>query len=164
MASSLRDIMYTFFEEIINNGRLELIDDLMTEDFTNTRTALDSAATLAAGAANAPLRREGSSGRDGFRKGLTMIRTAFPDYRNDIEELVIEGDRVAGSWLATGTHQGEFLGIAATGRKLHMAEAGIMTFRDGRMATFWGIGDELGVLDGFGTITFDPKGATNIGP
>jgi predicted ester cyclase len=153
-----RELIYTFFEEVINKGRLELLDDLMVEDFVNTRTAFDSAARLAAEHSPVALRREGSSGRDGFRAGIVFIRTVFEDYHNDLDELVVDGDRAAGSWTARGLHVGSFLGIPATGQRLEMAEAGVMTVRDGKLASFWGIGDELGVLNRFGAVTFHPEG------
>lgn len=154
-----RDVIYTFFEEIINKGRLDLVDELMTEDFVNTRTAFDTAAGLAAAHGPSSLKREGASGRDGFRQGLTLIRTCFADYRNALDELVVEGDRAAGTWWARGTHVETFLGIPATGKRLEMAESGYMTVRDGKLASFWGIGDELGVLKALGAVDFHAEGA-----
>ena len=55
-------------------------------------------------------------GLDGYKQTVTMFRTAFPDLNLTIDDQIGEGDKVAVLWTAHGTHKGELMGIAPTGR------------------------------------------------
>src|SRR5262245_50460089 len=57
-------------------------------------------------------------GREGVKQVFRTLRSAFPDFEQEILELISEGDRVAIRSMLRGTHQGEFLGVAATGRRV----------------------------------------------
>ena len=76
--------------------------------------------------------QQGDLDRDGFRDFVTMWRAAFPDVHCQVGDLVAEGDRVAWSVRALGTHAGEFLGIPPTGRRVDFASLNIGEFREGR--------------------------------
>jgi predicted ester cyclase len=56
-----------------------------------------------------------AAGRDGFKQWLAQARSAFPDLSANVEDVVVEGDRVAGRVTYRGTHSGAFVGVAATG-------------------------------------------------
>src|SRR5215213_4873761 len=101
------------FDEIINEGRLELIDELFDPGFTSET-------------------QQGTLDREGFREFVVGWRAGFSDLRCDVGDLVAEGDRVAWSVRATGTHSGEFLGIPATGRPVDFESLNIGEFREGR--------------------------------
>src|SRR5579862_10032533 len=61
-------------------------------------------------------------GPDVWRQGANVIRLGFPDLHARIDDLVAEGDRVAVRLTFRGTHQGEFLGVPATGRTVSRSE------------------------------------------
>jgi predicted ester cyclase len=71
------------------------------------------------------------------------FRSAFPDWREDIVELVAEGNTVAGRFRCSGTHLGEFLGEAPTGRRMEVDEVFFMRSEDGKFVDFWALEDSL---------------------
>jgi predicted ester cyclase len=72
------------------------------------------------------------------------FRSAFPDWHEEIVELVAEGSTVAGRFRCSGTHLGKFLGEAPTGRRMEVEEVFFLRERDGRFVDFWGLEDSLG--------------------
>ena len=90
-----------FVEEIINKGNMAVAPELVAEDFVE----LD------------PFPGQ-QQGREGLIDIIAMIRTAFPDLEWTIEEQVAEGDKVAVYFVWRGTHQGAFLGIPPTGKRV----------------------------------------------
>ena len=75
---------------------------------------------------------QGTLDRDGFKQYVLGWREGFPDIHCDVDDLIEEGDRVAWSVRAKGTHQGDFMGIPATGRTIDFDSLNIGEFRDGR--------------------------------
>jgi predicted ester cyclase len=68
----------------------------------------------------------------------------FPDWHEEIVELVAEGDTVAGRFRCSGTHLGEFLGEAPTGRRMEVEEVFFLRTEDGTFVDFWALEDSLG--------------------
>jgi predicted ester cyclase len=66
------------------------------------------------------------------------FRSAFPDWREEIAELVAEGNTVAGRFRCSGTHLGEFLGEAPTGKRMEVEEVFFLRVQDGKFVQFWG--------------------------
>ena len=75
------------------------------------------------------------------------LTTAFPDLRTDIEDLIAERDRVAARLTFRGTHQGEFRGIAATGRAVHFTAIRVYRIADSKIVESWANQDALGLLN-----------------
>ncbi len=69
------------------------------------------------------------------------FRSAFPDWREEIIELVAEEDRVAGRFRCYGTHRGEFSGMPPTGRRQEVDEVFFLRVEDGRFVDFWALED-----------------------
>src|SRR5215216_1369936 len=92
--------VHRWFEQVWNQGNLDAIDQMMAPD-----AAMHG---LGEGA--------GVNGAEAFKAFATRLRSAFPDIRVTVIETIEEGDMIAGRWTATMTHQGDDLGIAATGR------------------------------------------------
>jgi predicted ester cyclase len=72
------------------------------------------------------------------------FRAAFPDWREEVVQLVAEGDAVAGRFRCSGTHLGEFLGEAPTGKRMDVQEVFFLRAEGGRFVDFWGLEDSLG--------------------
>jgi steroid delta-isomerase-like uncharacterized protein len=85
------------------------------------------------------------AGRKGFINDMGTVQRAFPDFHNRIEELIAENDRVATRLTFTGTHQGEVLGIAPTGRQVSYAGVALFRISEGRVIEGWVMGDVLGL-------------------
>jgi predicted ester cyclase len=84
------------------------------------------------------------------------FRSAFPDWHEEIVELVAEGDTVAGRFRCSGTHRGKFLGEAPTGKRMEVDEVFFLRVEDGKFVDFWGLEDSLGRLRQLGLIS-SPK-------
>jgi len=102
------------FAEVINLGKLDLIDELFDPDFETVTP-------------------QGALDREGFAGYVQAWRAGFPDVRCDVEDLTAEDDRVAWAIRATGTHTGDFMGIPATGRTVDFDSLNLATFRNGRL-------------------------------
>jgi len=97
------------------------------------------------------------SGHEGARQLITILKTAFPDFRTEIVATVAEGDLVAARLIHTGTHGGEFMGIPPTGRQVIVTATGIFRVVAGRLVENRVIFDALGMLHQLGVI---PEPAT----
>ena len=82
---------------------------------------------------------EDMRGREAIADFVTALREAFPDLQVEIEVLVTEGDRVA--WLRTsrGTHEGDFMGVPASGRQIVWQDMVVTRYEDGMIAEEWGV-------------------------
>lgn len=80
------------------------------------------------------------------------FRSAFPDWHEEIVELVAEGDKVAGRFRCSGTHLGEFLGEAPTGKSMEVVEVFFLRAKGGRFVDFWGLEDSLGRMRQLGLL------------
>jgi steroid delta-isomerase-like uncharacterized protein len=96
----------------------------------------------------------GPMDRESFKQFIAMYMQAFPDIRFDIEgDIIAEGDYVAWRDVVTGTHQGEFMGIPATGNQIRVAGIHIGQIdENGRAKTHWGGLDNLGMLVQLGVV------------
>ncbi len=70
----------------------------------------------------------------------------MPDLSVAIEASLVDGDMAAASFVYTGTHQGDYFGVPATGKRLRFTSCDIFRMRDGKIAEHWGMGDIAGVL------------------
>ena len=80
------------------------------------------------------------------------FRSAFPDWREEVVQLVAEGDTVAGRFRCSGTHLGEFLGQAPTGKRMDVQEVFFLRAEGGRFVEFWGLEDSLGRMRQLGLL------------
>lgn len=80
------------------------------------------------------------------------FRAAFPDWREEIVELVAEGDTVAGRFRCSGTHLGEFLGERPTGRRMKVEEVFLLRAEDGKFVDFWALEDSMGRMRQLGLL------------
>jgi predicted ester cyclase len=80
------------------------------------------------------------------------FRSAFPDWHEDIVELVAEENTVAGRFRCSGTHLGEFLGEAPTGKRMEVEEVFFLRAENGKFADFWALEDSLGRMRQLGLL------------
>jgi len=81
------------------------------------------------------------NGIEEFRQYVNRIRAAFPDFHNEIEEMVAEGEKVAARLTYTGTHRGELFGIAGRGARICYRGLAIFRFEKGKIADGFVIGE-----------------------
>jgi len=141
MASSavqqdLRALLQRFIDDVINAQDLDrALVEIVAEDFVELN----------------PLPGQGP-GRSGLADVLAMMFTGFPDLRWTLHDTIVEGDRVMGFSTWTGTHQGEFMGIGATGRTVTIQAWTIDRFRDGIFVESRIIMDVAGLLGQLGVL------------
>ncbi|GIF47774.1 hypothetical protein Afe04nite_23130 [Asanoa ferruginea] len=88
----------------------------------------------------------GVGGQEAMKRVWTVLLRAFPDVHVSTEDVIVEGDKVVYRQTVTGTHQGEYRGIPATGRHVEYDEIFIVRFADGRIVEIWGVVDVLAQL------------------
>lgn len=86
---------------------------------------------------------EPRNGHDGIRRAIERLRTGFPDWCEHIDDMVIDGDKVAVRYHSTATHLGPFGTRPPTGRKLVVDELSICRIEKGRVAEQWCLNDDL---------------------
>jgi steroid delta-isomerase-like uncharacterized protein len=86
-----------------------------------------------------------TTGRDGWRTYRDAVRQAAPDFRNDLIELVCEGDRAAARLVCSGHHRGQLLGLPGSGRPFRYDVTAFFRCRNGRLAEAWVLGDLEGL-------------------
>jgi steroid delta-isomerase-like uncharacterized protein len=118
-------VLRRFYREFWSEGRHEVIDELLSDDYVDHQPLPGS-----------------PSGKSGFAALLTTWRTGFPDMQEEVQDLIAEGDKVVGRFTMSGTHTGEFLGLAPTGRRVSMTGIDVVRIRDGRIVEFW-YGEQL---------------------
>jgi predicted ester cyclase len=82
-------------------------------------------------------------GIDGAKHSITSHRKIFPDWKEEIVDMVSEGDKVVTRYRSTGTQLGAFEGLDATGIKVTIYETSIYRIADGKIAEQWGFPDAL---------------------
>jgi predicted ester cyclase len=115
--------------EIINQGKLELIDELYAPEYIDRTPQPGLAPT-----------------RDGFKQFVTSLRTAFPDIRYTIEDSIECGDRFVHRVTAKGTMTGEFAGMPPTGKHATWTEIHIVRVVNEHIVEHWGLTQELAML------------------
>ena len=121
--------------EAWNTGNLDALDDLVAADLIHH--------DLPPGMA---------PGLEGFKQIISMHRKAFPDVRVTIEDILAEGDRVMNRWTVSGTHHGEYMGIAPTGKQVTLKGMSIHRIEGGKIAEQWHEMDMLGLLQQMGVV------------
>ena len=91
--------------------------------------------------------------KEGVKQMFRMYRAAFPDLRLHAEDVLVSGDKVVARARATGTHQGDFMGMPATGRRVDIQLIDIIRFgEDGLALEHWGVLDALAMMQQLGAI------------
>jgi predicted ester cyclase len=83
---------------------------------------------------------------------FVMLHSGFPGFQSTIEDLLSEGDKVVLRFTFRGTHQGEFMGIAPTGKQVTMSGINILRIADGKIVEMWNQEDVLGMMRQIGAI------------
>ncbi len=127
-------------DELINNKNYDVIDELFAPDFVEHEEIPGI-----------------ELGREGLRQAFQMFHIAFPDLQVAIQDILADGDKVVAREQWTGTHQGEFMGIPATGKQVAFNVVDIIRLAEGRLVEHWAVTDMLTLLTQLGAIP-EPDG------
>jgi steroid delta-isomerase-like uncharacterized protein len=95
--------------------------------------------------------------KEGVKDIFRMYFAAFPDLQFDVQDVLSDGDKVVARTRCSGTNQGEFMGMPATGKRFEVEEIDIVRFgEDGLAHEHWGVFDAMGMMQQLGAI---PTGA-----
>ena len=95
--------------------------------------------------------------KEGVKQFFRMYRAAFPDLRMEPQDILVSGDKVVARVRGTGTHQGEFMGMPATGKSVDVQLIDIIRFGDDGLAhEHWGVFDALKMMQQLGAIPEGP--------
>lgn len=136
-----KEIVRRYYEDAFNEGRTDLLEDLIAEDVVNHDPVSD-----------ATLTPEEARGFEGFVRHVEAAREAFPDATVTIEDVVAEGDEVLVRFTFEGTHEGRFVGIEPTGNRVRGTNMVLMRLEDGRIVERWEESDSLDLLQQLGVL------------
>lgn len=124
------------FEEMWNKGNLSAIEKVYSHDYVGHDPALP----------------EPIKGIEGAKQYVTMFRSAFPDAHVTFEDQLAEGDRVVTRYTGTGTHKGDLMGIAPTGKHVSVSGVVIDRISGNKIVEEWILDDNLGMLRQLGVV------------
>jgi steroid delta-isomerase-like uncharacterized protein len=132
-----KELVHRMNEEVWNKGNLELMDEMFSTDFVR-HFLPDGSAT---------------KGLDELREHIRNHHKAFPDWKEEIKQIVAEGDFVAIHFTSTGTNTGSFRGNPPTRKQIHINEMSTFRIVDGKIVEQWLLPDLLSLNQQLGLIS-----------
>ena len=139
--SANKEIVRRLIDGVWRDRNLALVDELVAQDYVG----------------HDPTQPAPIQGREGFKQFVGMYQSAFQDAAITIDDQVAEGDNVVTRWTGRGTHTGELMGIAPTGKEVTVSGITISRLAGGKIAEEWELMDALGMLVQLGAV---PQPAT----
>lgn len=121
--------------EVASAGRFDVLDEILAPSFVDHDPAPDQ-----------------GPGIEGLKGFFRTMRTAFPDLKGEVVEMTATDDHVAMRYTLSGTHQGEYQGVAPTGKSFRVAALQLGRYENGQCVERWGSTDELGMLKQLGIL------------
>jgi steroid delta-isomerase-like uncharacterized protein len=126
--------------DLINADDIDGFGDLLADDFVEHEETPGISPT-----------------KDGVKEFMRMYRAAFPDLRMEPEDVIVSGDKVVARSRATGTHQGELMGMPPTGKSIEVKFIDIVRFGDDGLAhEHWGVFDAMAMMQQLGAVAEAP--------
>jgi predicted ester cyclase len=138
VAEENKENMRRVLEEAFGEGKVEIVDEVFHPDFVCWDPNSESGEIR---------------GADTMKGEIEYFRSAVPDLTYTVEDQMVEGDKVVSRYTVSGTHQGEFFGVAGTGKRIEMTGINIDRFDDsGKLIEEWAEYDLLGAMRQMGAI------------
>ena len=125
------------FIEAYNNRNLDAFDDLLAPDYFDHTSKV---------------------GPEGLKQLMNMAFKAFPDFHETIEEIIAEGDKVWARIIFEGTHTGEWMGLAPTGKKVKTEMVDIFRIVNGKLKEYRDVNNNLDFLTKLGIVNYTEMG------
>jgi steroid delta-isomerase-like uncharacterized protein len=136
MSEGNKVIVRRLFEEVWNKGNLQVTDELFAPTYTHHDSSTPDV----------------GRGPESEKKRATLYRTAFPDVRFQIDDVIAEGETVMARWSCAGTHKADLNGIAPTGKHFSISGITVARFANGKMVEGWVNWDALGFMQQLGVV------------
>jgi steroid delta-isomerase-like uncharacterized protein len=131
--------MQRFFE-IVNSGDVDQLIDLLADDFVEHEEMPGM-----------------PTGREGTKQLFKMMAAAFPNMNWDPQDILVDGNKAVARVRFTGTNDGEFMGMPATGKSVSVQVIDIVRFNeDGLACEHWGVFDLMGMMTQLGAVPSPP--------
>jgi predicted ester cyclase len=127
--------------DAFNNGDLRVLEEVFDESYVE----LTAYGKIEQG------------GPDRAKQAYHWMRSVFGEIRFEVEQMMAEGDFVFSRAMATGTHTGEFLGVAATGKPIRFAAVVVSQIVDGKHVRDWSFIDTMAILRQIAEVSLAPK-------
>jgi steroid delta-isomerase-like uncharacterized protein len=138
MAADNKHLAHLFYEEVFNPGEVDRVEEVCRPDFVDHEEGLGL-----------------PEGIEGVKAYIRMFHDAFPDVRATVEDVISEGDKVVARVSITGTHQGELMGVPASGSSVQFESIDIVRVQDGKAAEHWGVTDAMALMQQIGAVPAD---------
>jgi predicted ester cyclase len=115
--------------EAYNQGKIEVFDEIVAENLADHFPPPGFPA-----------------GREGYKMFVPALRSAFPDLQSTLDLEIADGEKVVHRVTLRGTHEGDFMGIPASGRQVMWTETHILRFANGTVVEHWGNADQSGLM------------------
>jgi steroid delta-isomerase-like uncharacterized protein len=125
-----------YFEEVWNNGKIEVLEEIIAPNYINHSPGMP----------NPP------QGPEGLKPIVVAIRQAFPDLKYVIKNMVVSDEKIAVYTIMHGTHQGDFFGLAPTGKTIEVAQMQIERIENNKIVEHWRVTDDLSLMKQLGQI------------
>jgi predicted ester cyclase len=123
-------VVRRFYDEVMGEGRVEVLDEVMVEDFVDHGEALF----------------DSPQGRETLRQGIVATHDILPGLRVTLHELVAEGDLVGVRGTMRCRHMGSFLGVSGTGHELSWEGIAVFRLDEGKIAERWFNSDSVSII------------------
>ena len=134
MSQENEQLVRRFFDEVCNGRRAEVADEIIAGDYVSHGPQAPPA-----------------EGPEGVKARIAVYQDAL-DGEWDIQEIFSAGDRVVTRWVGRGTHNGELMGVAPTGRTIAVEALSVFRIASGKIAEEWTVWDALGLLQQVGAV------------
>jgi steroid delta-isomerase-like uncharacterized protein len=135
-----KQLINRFVEQLWNERRLDVADSIFATDCVTHQLRSDAPADAV------------PRGPQAIKEHVTSWVTSFPDLHFSVEQMLSEGDRVAMQVLMEGTHQGTWLGIPPSGKKIQIRMFTVHRVVQGKIVEDWVLVESLGVLQQLGVV------------
>ena len=128
-------MVHRLLDEFLNTGDLAAAEKFFAPDFINHNPA-----------------RGMTPDREGIKQFISTLHTGFPDIKMNADDLIAEDDKVIIRATISGTHNGNFVGIPPTGKKVNIMAISILRLAEGKIIERWNVSDEFGLLQQLGAM------------
>ena len=128
-----KEMAQRWYGEVMSEGKTEVIDELCSPDWLDHDPLPGTTPDFA-----------------GLKDFVTQIRAAFPDLQVTADERIGEGDRLAVRSTMRGTHEGDFMGIPGSGKKVEVSNYDFVRFENDQAAEHWGVLDSAALMEQLG--------------
>jgi len=135
MSEAHEEVMRRFVEEVINNGNFSVLDEVVHPNYVYRSPDQEL------------------QGPESLKGLFAAYRAAFPNLNMEVDDLVIAGDKAVTAFTLTGTHEGDLMGIAATGKQMKVNGMVLSRFEDGKIVEEWEILDLLTMFQQLGVVS-----------